>query len=139
MTTSTLTKSPLESIIQIPARRYWSRRAASRFLSLQGLVGADVNTLDRWEWQKKLWRTIPDFKAEIPRDARGEYIKGYCFSPYQMWVVVKTAHVATILRDDKQGCAYLEELAGILANPEIQRRYLSRSAWLYELNCSQSA
>jgi hypothetical protein len=134
MTTATIAKSPFESQIKIPPRRYWSRRAAAKFLAQQGLVGADISTLDRWEWQKKLWRTIPEFKAEIPRDANGDYIKGYCFTPFQMWVVVKTAHVATILREDKQGCAYLEELAGAIANPEIQRRYLSRAVWLWELN-----
>jgi hypothetical protein len=120
--------------VDIPVRNYWSRRAMSRFLKQQGLTGSDVNTLDHWEWDKKLWRTIPDFRNEIPKDVNGKYIKGFRFTSYQAWVVIKTSFVITQLRDDLMGTAYLEELATAIANPKIQQQFLSRAVWLWELN-----
>jgi hypothetical protein len=120
--------------VDIPPRDFWSRRAMSRFLKNQGLIGSDVNTLSYWEWDKKLWRTIPDFKKDIRRDEKGNYIKGFRFTSYQAWVVIKTSFVITHLRDDLTGTGYLEELADAIANPTIQQRYLNRAVWTWELN-----
>ncbi len=118
--------------IQLPIRRHWSRSSTARFLKEQGWVGADVDTLDYWEWQKKLWRGIPAFRALIPKDTKGKYVRGYWFKPYQFFVVVKTAYAITHIRDDLKGCAYLNEVAKTLDNPEVQRLYLSPQIWKYE-------
>jgi hypothetical protein len=119
--------------IELPARRHWSRSATAKFLKSQGFVGSDVDTLDYWEWEKKLWRGIPEFRALIPLDpVTKKYKRGYWFKPYQFFVVVKTAYLVTLIRDDLMGCAYLDEVAKTLEKKEVQRKYLSPEIWKYE-------
>jgi hypothetical protein len=40
----------------------------------------------------------------------------------------------TSLRDDLRGCEYLPLVARTLANKEIQKHFLSRDIWLYEIS-----
>jgi hypothetical protein len=96
-------------------------------------MGADYHTLDNWERERKLFRGIKDFRREIPLDDRGNYPDTFAFTAYQAWVIVKVAYVLTSLRDDLRGCEYLPLVARTLANKEIQKHFLSRDIWLYEL------
>ena len=120
--------------VTLPAKQRWSRRALARYLKSLGLLGADYHTLDNWERDRKLFRGIKDFRKEIPLDDKGSYLESFPFTAYQAWVIVKVAYVLTSLRDDLRGCEYLPQVARTLANQEIQRRFLSREMWLYELS-----
>ncbi len=102
-------------------------------------MGGDYHTINNWENNRKLFRGIKDFRKEIPLDEKGNYLESFPFSAYQAWVIVKTAYVLTSLRDDLRGCEYLPQVAKALSNPEVQRRFLSRDVWLYELSESEVA
>lgn len=120
--------------VTLPPKQRWSRRALARHLKSLGLMGADYHTLDNWERDRKLFRGIKDFRREIPLDDKGNYLESFPFTAYQAWVIVKVAYVLTNLRDDLRGCEYLPQVARTLANKDIQRKFLSRDIWLYELS-----
>jgi hypothetical protein len=120
--------------VTLPPKQRWSRRALARYLKSLGLMGADYHTLDNWERDRKLFRGIKDFRREIPLDDKGTYLDTFPFTAYQAWVIVKVAYILTDLRDDLRGCEYLPQVARTLANKDIQRVYLSRDIWLYELS-----
>ena len=120
--------------VTLPPKQRWSRRALARHLKSLGLMGADYHTLDNWERDRKLFRGIKDFRREIPLDERGNYLESFPFTAYQAWVIVKVAYVLTSLRDDLRGCEYLPLVARTLASKEIQKHFLSRDIWLYELS-----
>ncbi len=113
-----------------PTRNRWSRRAVARHLASQGLLGADKNTIANWE---KLLRVVKDYRERIPKDASGNYMRGYSFDQYQFACVVKLAYLMTQIRSDLNGCNYLPIIAQTLANPEIQKRYFSFESWLNEI------
>ena len=125
--------------VTLPPKQRWSRLALSRYLKLQGLLGGDYHTITCWERKHRLFRTIKEFRQEIPLDNQGNYLESFPFTAYQAWVVVKTAYVITVLRDELRGCKYLPLVAKTLANKEVQRRYLSREMWLYEINSGNEA
>ncbi len=120
--------------VSLPPKQRWSRRALARHLKSLGLMGADYHTLDNWERDRKLFRGIKDFRREIPLDEKGNYLDSFPFTAYQAWVIVKVAYVLTNLRDDLRGCQYLPQVARTLANKDVQRNFLSRDIWLYELS-----
>lgn len=120
--------------VTLPPKQRWSRRALARHLKSLGLLGADYHTLDNWERERKLFRSIKDFRHEIPLDDKGNYFDSFPFTAYQAWVIVKVAYVLTSLRDDLRGCEYLSQVAKTLGNKEIQKRFLCREMWLYELS-----
>lgn len=120
--------------VTLPPKQRWSRRALARHLKSLGLLGADYHTLDNWERDRKLFRGIKDFRREIPLDEKGNYLDSFPFTAYQAWVIVKVAYVLTNLRDDLRGCQYLPQVARTLANKDVQRNFLSRDIWLYELS-----
>ncbi len=138
MTTATLGNTDiaraLSRSVSLPPKQRWSRRALARHLKSLGLMGADYHTLDNWERDRKLFRGIKDFRREIPLDDKGNYLDSFPFTAYQAWVIVKVAYVLTNLRDDLRGCEYLPQVARTLANKDIQRNFLSRDIWLYELS-----
>jgi hypothetical protein len=118
------------SLATPPTRNRWSRRAVARHLASQGLLGADKNTIANWE---KLLRVVKDYRERIPKDASGNYMRGYSFDQYQFACVVKLAYLMTQIRSDLNGCNYLPIIAQTLANPEIQKRYFSFESWLNEI------
>ncbi len=120
--------------VTLPSKQRWSRRALARHLRSLNLMGADYHTLDVWERDRKLFRGIKDFRREIPLDERGNYLESFPFTAYQAWVIVKVAYILTSLRDDLRGCEYLPLVARTLANKEIQKHFLSRDIWLYEIS-----
>lgn len=120
--------------VSLPSKQRWSRRALARHLKSLGLLGSDYHTLDAWERDRKLFRGIKDFRREIPLDAKGNYLETFPFTGYQAWVIVKVAYVLTSLRDDLRGCEYLPQVARTLANREVQKHFLSRDIWLYEVS-----
>ena len=120
--------------VTLPPKQRWSRRALARHLRSLNLMGADYHTLDVWERDRKLFRGIKDFRREIPLDERGNYLESFPFTAYQAWVIVKVAYILTSLRDDLRGCEYLPLVARTLASKEIQKHFLSRDIWLYELS-----
>jgi len=124
----------LSHSVRLPPKQRWSRRALARHLKSLGLLGADYHTLDNWERERKLFRGIKDFRREIPLDEKGNYLESFPFTAYQAWVIVKVAYVLTSLRDDLRGCEYLPQVAKTLANKEIQKHFLSRDIWLYEIS-----
>lgn len=124
----------LSHSVTLPPRQRWSRRALARHLKSLGLLGADYHTLDAWERDRKLFRGIKDFRREIPLDEKGNYLESFAFTAYQAWVIVKVAYVLTSLRDDLRGCKYLPLVARTLTNKEIQKHFLSRDIWLYEIS-----
>ena len=124
----------LSHSVTLPPRQRWSRRALARHLRSLGLMGADYHTLDAWERDRRLFRGIKDFRREIPLDEKGNYLESFAFTAYQAWVIVKVAYVLTSLRDDLRGCKYLPLVARTLANKEIQKHFLSRDIWLYEIS-----
>ena len=125
--------------VTLPPKQRWSRLALSRYLKSLGLLGSDYHTINCWEREQRLFRTIKEFRQDIPLDNRGNYLESFPFTAYQAWVVVKTAYVITVLRDELRGCKYLPLVAKTLANKEVQRRYLSREMWLYEINSGNEA
>jgi len=118
----------------LPAKQRWSRRALARHIKSLGLMGGDYHTINNWESDRKLFRGIKDFRREIPLDDKGNYLDTFPFTAYQAWVIVKVAYVLTDLRDDLRGCEYLPQVARTLANKDIQKHFLSRDIWLYELS-----
>lgn len=120
--------------VTLPAKQRWSRRALSVHLKALGLMGGDYHTINNWESERKLFRGIKDFRREIPLDAKGNYLTNFPLTAYQAWVIVKVAYVLTSLRDDLRGCEYLPQVARTLSNKDIQRNFLSRDIWLYELS-----
>ncbi len=120
--------------VSLPAKQRWSRRALARHLKSLGLMGGDYHTINNWESERKLFRGIKDFRREIPLDAKGNYLDSFPFTAYQAWVIVKVAYVLTSLRDDLRGCEYLPQVARTLANREVQKHFLSRDIWLYEVS-----
>lgn len=138
MTTTVLSNTDiakeLNRHVSLPPKQRWSRRALARHLKSLGLMGADYHTLDNWERDRKLFRGIKDFRREIPLDDKGNYLDTFPFTAYQAWVIVKVAYVLTDLRDDLRGCEYLPQVARTLANKDIQKHFLSRDIWLYELS-----
>lgn len=138
MTTAMLGNTDIARVlsrqVSLPSKQRWSRRALARHLKLLGLMGADYHTLDNWERDRKLFRGIKDFRREIPLDDKGNYLDSFPFTAYQAWVIVKVAYVLTNLRDDLRGCQYLPQVARTLANKDVQRNFLSRDIWLYELS-----
>jgi hypothetical protein len=118
----------------LPAKQRWSRRALARHIKSLGLMGGDYHTINNWESERKLFRGIKDFRREIPLDDKGNYLNTFPFTAYQAWVVVKVAYVLTSLRDDLRGCEYLPQVARTLGNRDIQKHFLSRDIWLYELS-----
>lgn len=138
MTTVTLDSTDIAQVlsrqVNLPPKQRWSRRALARHLKSLGLMGADYHTLDNWERDRKLFRGIKDFRREIPLDDKGNYPDTFPFTAYQAWVIVKVAYVLTNLRDDLRGCQYLPQVARTLANKDVQRNFLSRDIWLYELS-----
>ncbi len=113
-----------------PTRNRWSRRSIAVYLGQQGLLGSDKNTIAKWE---KLLRVIKDYRERIPKDASGNYMKGYSFDQYQFACVVKLAYLMTQIRADLNGCNYLPIIAQTLANPEVQEKYFSFKSWQSEL------
>ena len=138
MTTATLGTTDVSKVLSrqvtLPARQRWSRRALARHLKSLGLMGADYHTLDNWERDRKLFRSIKDFRRDIPLDEKGNYLESFAFTAYQAWVIVKVAYVLTSLRDDLRGCEYLPQVAKTLASKEVQKHFLSRDIWLYEIS-----
>lgn len=138
MTTAMLGNTDIARVlsrqVNLPPKQRWSRRALARHLKSLGLMGADYHTLDNWERDRKLFRGIKDFRREIPLDDKGNYLDSFPFTAYQAWVIVKVAYVLTNLRDDLRGCQYLPQVARTLANKDVQRNFLSRDIWLYELS-----
>ena len=124
----------LSHSVMLPPKNRWSRRALARYLKSLGLLGSDYHTLDNWERERKLFRGIRDFRKEIPLDPKGNYLDTFPFTAYQAWVIVKVAYVLTSLRDDLRGCEYLPQIAKTLANREVQKQFLSRDIWLYEVS-----
>lgn len=124
----------LSHSVRLPPRQRWSRRALARQLKSLGLLGADYHTLDNWERDRKLFRGIKDFRRDIPLDDKGNYQETFPFTAYQAWVIVKVAYILTSLRDDLRGCEYLPQVARTLANTEVQKHFLSRDIWLYEIS-----
>lgn len=120
--------------VTLPPKQRWSRRALARHLKSLGLLGADYHTLDNWERDRKLFRGIKDFRKDIPLDDRGNYLDSFPFTAYQAWVIVKVAYILTSLRDDLRGCEYLPQVARTLSKKEVQKHFLSREMWLYELS-----
>lgn len=120
--------------VTLPPRQRWSRRALARHLKSLGLLGADYHTLDNWERDRKLFRGIKDFRRDIPLDEKGNYLESFPFTAYQAWVIVKVAYILTSLRDDLRGCEYLPQVARTLASKAIQKHFLSRDIWLYEIS-----
>ena len=120
--------------VTLPPKQRWTRRALARHLRSLNLMGADYHTLDNWERDRKLFRGIKDFRREIPLDEKGNYLESFPFTAYQAWVIVKVAYILTSLRDDLRGCEYLPLVARTLANKEIQKHFLSRDIWLYEIS-----
>ena len=120
--------------VTLPPKQRWSRRALARHLKSLGLLGGDYHTIDNWERDRKLFRGIKDFRREIPLDDRGNYLETFPFTAYQAWVIVKVAYVLTSLRDDLRGCEYLPQVAKTLANRDVQKHFLSRNIWLYEVS-----
>jgi hypothetical protein len=118
------------AIAKPPTRNRWSRRAIARYLGTQGLLGADKNTIAKWE---VLLRVIKDYRLRIPKDAKGNYLSGYSLDQYQFFCIVKLSYLMTQIRADLNGCNYLPIIAQTLANPVIQERYFSFSAWQSEL------
>ncbi len=138
MTTAMLGNTDIARVLSrhvtLPPKQRWSRRALARHLKSLGLMGSDYHTLDNWERDRKLFRGIKDFRREIPLDEKGNYLESFPFTAYQAWVIVKVAYVLTNLRDDLRGCEYLPQVARTLANKDIQRNFLSRDIWLFELS-----
>jgi len=138
VTTATLGNTDISRALSrqvtLPPKQRWSRRALARHLKSLGLMGADYHTLDNWERDRKLFRGIKDFRREIPLDERGNYLESFPFTAYQAWVIVKVAYILTSLRDDLRGCEYLPLVARTLAKKEIQKHFLSRDIWLYEIS-----
>ncbi len=124
----------LSHFVTLPPKQRWSRRALARHLKSLGLLGADYHTLDNWERERKLFRGIKDFRDDIPLDDKDNYLDSFPFTAYQAWVIVKVAYVLTSLRDDLRGCEYLPQVARTLTNKEIQKRFLSRDIWFYEIS-----
>ncbi len=120
--------------VTLPPKQRWSRRALARHLKSLGLLGGDYHTIDNWERDRKLFRGIKDFRREIPLDDKGNYSETFPFTAYQAWVIVKVAYVLTSLRDDLRGCEYLPQVARTLANRDVQKHFLSRDIWLYEVS-----
>ncbi len=120
--------------VALPAKQRWSRRALAKHLKTLGLMGSDYHTINNWEAERKLFRGIKDFRKEIPLDTKGNYITNFPFTAYQAWVIVKVAYVLTSLRDDLRGCEYLPLVAKTLSNKDIQKHFLSRDIWLYEIS-----
>ncbi len=114
------------AIAKPPTRNRWSRRAIARYLGTQGLLGADKNTIAKWE---VLLRVIKDYRLRIPKDAKGNYLAGYSLDQYQFFCIVKLSYLMTQIRSDLNGCNYLPIIAQTLANPEIQKRYFSLESW----------
>lgn len=138
MTTKVLGNTDISRVLSrqvcLPPKQRWSRRALARHLKSLGLMGTDYHTIDNWERDRKLFRVIKDFRKEIPLDEKGNYPETFAFTAYQAWVIVKVAYVLTSLRDDLRGCEYLSQVAQTLANKEIQKQFLSRDIWLYEIS-----
>ena len=125
------TQEILETALAIPPiRNRWSRRAIARYLASQGLLGADKNTIAKWE---VLLRVIKDYRLRIPKDAKGNYLSGYSLDQYQFFCIVKLSYLMTQIRADLNGCNYLPIIAQTLANPEIQKRYFSFESWQNDL------
>ncbi len=120
--------------VSLPAKQRWSRRALAKHLKSLGLMGGDYHTINNWEAERKLFRGIKDFRREIPLDDRGNYQETFPFTAYQAWVIVKVAYVLTSLRDDLRGCEYLPQVAKTLANRDVQKHFLSRDIWIYEIS-----
>lgn len=137
MTTATLGNTDISRVLShkviLPPKQRWSRRALARHLKSLGLMGSDYHTINCWE-DKKIFRVIKDFRSEIPLDDRGNYLESFPFTAYQAWVIIKVAYVLTSLRDDLRGCEYLSLVTKTLANKEIQKYFLSRNVWLYEIS-----
>ena len=125
------TQEILETALAIPPiRNRWSRRAIARYLASQGLLGADKNTIAKWE---VLLRVIKDYRLRIPKDTKGNYLSGYSLDQYQFFCIVKLSYLMTQIRADLNGCNYLPIIAQTLANPEIQKRYFSFESWQNDL------
>lgn len=118
------------AIAKPPTRNRWSRRAVARYLGSQGLLGADKNTIAKWE---VLLRVIKPYRERIPKDARGNFLPGYSLDQFQFYCVVKLSYLMTQIRSDLNGCNYLPIIAQTLANPEIQSKYFSFESWLDEI------
>jgi hypothetical protein len=113
-----------------PTRNRWSRRAIARYLSSQGLLGPDKNTIAKWE---VLLRVIKPYRERIPKDVRGNFLPGYSLDQYQFYCIVKLSYLMTQIRSDLNGCNYLPIIAQTLTNPEIQDKYFSFQSWLDEI------
>jgi hypothetical protein len=118
------------AIAKPPTRNRWSRRAIARYLGSQGLLGADKNTIAKWE---VLLRVIKPYRERIPKDARGNFLPGYSLDQYQFYCIVKLSYLMTQIRSDLNGCNYLPIIAQTLANSEIQDKYFSFESWLDEI------
>lgn len=118
------------AIAKPPTRNRWSRRAVARYLQSQGLLGADKNTIAKWE---VLLRVVKPYRERIPKDARGNFLPGYSLDQYQFYCIVKLSYLMTQIRSDLNGCNYLPIIAQTLANPEIQSKYFSLESWLDEI------
>jgi hypothetical protein len=118
------------AIAKPPTRNRWSRRAIARYLQSQRMLGADKNTIAKWE---VLLRVVKPYRERIPKDARGNYLSGYSLDQFQFHCVVKLSYLMTQIRSDLNGCNYLPIIAQTLANPEIQNKYFSLESWLDEI------
>ena len=81
------------AIVSPPTRNRWSCRAVARYLATQGLLGADKNTIAKWE---VLLRVIKDYRLRIPKDAKGNYLSGYSFDAYQFYCICKLSYLISI-------------------------------------------
>ncbi|MEW6498059.1 MAG: hypothetical protein AB1589_36990 [Cyanobacteriota bacterium] len=118
------------AIAKPPTRNRWSRRAIARYLQSQGLLGADKNTIAKWE---VLLRVVKSYRQRIPKDVKGNYLSGYSLDQYQFYCIVRLSYLMTQIRADLNGCNYLPIIAQTLALPEIQEKYFSFESWLDEI------
>lgn len=107
--------------VVLPTRNRWSRRAISQYL------GISKNTLK--VYIEKIAIVIKDFRARIPKDAKGNFKRGYSLDQYQFWLLVKIAHFATLIRADLNGTSYISDIAQVFSKSQ---QYVSYEVFLYD-------
>jgi hypothetical protein len=123
--------------LPLPVRPAWSRTEIAKYLKQQRWIGSRKGTVSQWE--NSLCYYIKDFRDRIPKNEHGNLKGGYPLSQYQFAVIVKLSYVMTQLQPYVKGSEYLPLIQQVVKNRDIQRRYLSYDAWLYEQNTSTVA
>jgi hypothetical protein len=119
------TQNPLTQSLNLPTRNKWTHRAIAEYLH------CSRNTVAIYA--VTIAPVVRDYLAECPRDAKGGVKSGFSLSQYQFWVVVKLITFARLLKADLNGASYRNDLKQTVAKGQ---HYLSRAAWLYELEMS---